>query len=141
LVSNIIELIFDSLDTRVVNVYSLFVVVRVFIKSSEDISPLSNESLSLRRSLEFSIEFLEVIDLLGVSPFLERASEVSHWLRVLDSFPSMLNIVEFLFDITLVMNLNLEHVHFLLPLLWNALNRKSMEMVCLCTTWVVGKIL
>lgn len=117
--SNIGKLIFDLLELGVVNVDTVFVMVDGSIHCLEDISPLSNESLSFWRCLEFSVKFGEFSNLWRFTPLLEGGLYVSDFLGVLDMIPGGLNVVPFLLDWCRISNMNLEEIHILLPLFWN----------------------
>jgi len=119
LIGNIIELIFEFLELGIVNVESLIVVIDGSIKSSANIPPFLDKFLSLRRSNEFLVELLKCLNLLGVTPSLKGASEVSDGSGIFNSIPCVLNISPFTLDGFLVVNGDLKKIHVLFPLFWD----------------------
>jgi hypothetical protein len=93
----------------------------VHLELIEEFFDLRLKLLALWRSLEFLIENMKLMGLLGLSQFFEGLSNSLNWSRVLNLLPGFLNIVELGLDGigTSFVDLNLEEVSVVLPVLWN----------------------
>jgi hypothetical protein len=95
--------------------------LNVHLELIEEFFDLRLKLLALWRSLEFLIENMKLMGLLGLSQFFEGHSNSLNWSRVLNLLPGFLNIVELGLDGigTSFVDLNLEEVSVVLPVLWN----------------------
>jgi hypothetical protein len=95
--------------------------LNVHLELIEEFFDLRLKLLALWRSLEFLIENMKLMGLLGLSQFFEGLSNSLNWSRVLNLLPGFLNIVELGLDGigTSFVDLNLEEVSVVLPVLWN----------------------
>lgn len=95
--------------------------LNVHLELIEEFFDLRLKLLALWRSLEFLIENMKFMGLLSLSQFFEGLSNSLNWSRVLNLLPGFLNIVELGLDGigTSFVDLNLEEVSVVLPVLWN----------------------
>jgi len=95
--------------------------LNVHLELIEEFFDLRLKLLALWRSLELLIENMKIMGLLGLSQFFEGHSNSLNWSRVLNLLPGFLNIVELGLDGigTSFVDLNLEEVSVVLPVLWN----------------------
>lgn len=95
--------------------------LNVHLELIEEFFDLRLKLLALWRSLEFLIENMKFMGLLSLSQFFEGHSNSLNWSRVLNLLPGFLNIVELGLDGigTSFVDLNLEEVSVVLPVLWN----------------------
>jgi hypothetical protein len=93
----------------------------VHLELIEEFFDLRLKLLALWRSLELLIENMKFMGLLSLSQFFEGLSNSLNWSRVLNLLPGFLNIVELGLDGigTSFVDLNLEEVSVVLPVLWN----------------------
>lgn len=121
LVLDIIGLVLDDLDTLVVDVDTVLGLLDVLLKGLTEVLPLSHELLTLWGGKEFLVEGLDGLDLIGMSPSLEGAFEVSDGSGILDLVHGLTNIVEFLLDGSLSLwgDGDLEEVLLILPVVWD----------------------
>jgi len=111
-VSDIIDLIGEIVHFVIWEMNTLVSFLKVVLKNLTDISPLLDHLLSEWGLHESSVDFLNVVDLLGVSPLLERVCESIDWLGALDLVEDNVDVVSFALDslLTLWADLNLEGV-------------------------------
>lgn len=95
--------------------------LNVHLELIEEFFDLRLKLLALWRSLELLIENMKFMGLLSLSQFFEGLSNSLNWSRVLNLLPGFLNIVELGLDGigTSFVDLNLEEVSVVLPVLWN----------------------
>lgn len=100
---------------------AIWSLLNVHLELIEEFFDLRLKLLALWRSLELLIENMKIMGLLGLSQFFEGHSNSLNWSRVLNLLPGFLNIVELGLDGigTSFVDLNLEEVSVVLPVLWN----------------------
>lgn len=111
-VSDIIDLVGELIHLVIWEMDTLLGLLKVLLKDSTDISPLLDHLLSEWRLHESLIDLFDVVDLLGVSPFLKSVLEFVDWLGVLDLLEDQLDVVSFALNslLTLGGDLNLKSV-------------------------------
>jgi len=120
-VSDVLGLIFDDLDTFVVDVDAIWSLLDVLLESLTEFLPLFHELLTLWGFEELLVKLLNCLNLISVSPLLKASLNTLDWLRVFDLLGSMFDIVEFFLNFIGAgfSNLDLEQVLVMLPLLWD----------------------
>lgn len=108
---NIVDFVIDVFELVVVNHKTVLVVVDGFVEHLEDILDFGSHSLASWGGKEFVVESIEISHFLGFTPSLEGSTSVSDWLRLLNRFPGLLNIVHLLANnfLTGWGNLDLDH--------------------------------
>ena len=121
LLVDVLELTLDVVHIVIVDVDAIWSLLDVLLEGAEEFVDLLLEVLTILRGHEFLFEFLEILILLGHTQFLRGILDSSDWFRVLNLIPGHLDVVELLLDgiLTLSIDLNLEEVSVVLPVLWD----------------------
>jgi hypothetical protein len=92
-VRDIIDLSREFIHLMIWEMDTLVGFLEVVFEDFADIGPLLDHLLSKWRFHELLVEYLEIVDLLGVCPLLESVLELVHWLGVLNLLEDSLDVL------------------------------------------------